>query len=160
MNGTNCTLSQCTYYFPQGIQGPDSFGLSPTFLDGFSFNVPKTVTVLRLGVIFQGSAMGNGILALYHADGLGNLHKVLATASTPLVGGRQEIAVTPTLITPDKYWIFGEFSDQVFVYGHMSVAVDSLSAPVTYGTVPDPYPKNTDMKFGGTPMDFYLVGLP
>ena len=160
MNGTNCTVSQCTLYYPQGTPGPDAFGLSPTALDGFSFNVGRTVTVLRLGVLFQGNATGNGILVLYHSDGLGNLHKVVATASTPLVGGRQEFAVTPTLITPDTYWIFGEFSDQVFVSGHMSVAVDSLTTPVAYGTVPDPYPKTTASKFGGRPLDFYLVGLP
>jgi hypothetical protein len=83
---------------------PGSLGFSAHSLGGQPFSVATQTNLLRLGVhTFGGTAKIQ--MAVYTDGGSAPNTLVIASASTTMVDGAQEVNVTPTVLLPGSYWI-------------------------------------------------------
>jgi hypothetical protein len=87
--------------------------MQPGYLLGQAVSVTNAITVVSLGFWFPATAAGmgiNAVLALYSDNGNSPLNLIVTTPEFAVAAGNVETDVTPTTITPNKYWVMLEVS--------------------------------------------------
>jgi hypothetical protein len=126
------------------------------YLWGQAVEVTTTITVTDLAFI-SWEAGTNVKLALYNDAAGGPYSLLVATDSTPVVKGAQEIPVTATELKPGVYWIMAVFDVTTTLPTDRKCYVPTAySAQPFLDALPDPFAGNS--AFDDWCLNYYLVG--
>jgi hypothetical protein len=132
--------------------------LAPNTLFAQSVLVPASITVTSLGVVGNGAAGADGILALYSDVGGAPSVLLASTSSATINPGPNQIPVTSAVpISAGTYWIAGEYSAAASLCTDSSTSNTIDFVATSFGALPDPF--GTASSIESVDINYYVVGL-
>jgi hypothetical protein len=130
---------------------------APNTVFAQSVAIPASITVTSLGVVGNGSAGADGILALYSDAGGAPSSLLAATGSAAISLGPNQIPViSPVTISAGTYWIAGEFNASVSLCTDSSTSNTIDFVTTSFGAPPNPFGTASSIK--SVDINYYVVG--
>jgi hypothetical protein len=118
--------------YGNAVEYADPSAHSPDVLLGGPVMVMGGSMLTHLCVIAKAPG-ANVVLALYSSNSMGEPNQLVAsTPATPLAVGPLEIAVTPAMLPPGQYWMFGIYDADASI----GIDLSDPMAPVRYLELP------------------------
>lgn len=152
---TDAAVNCAEFHVGNDKEFPDTASNTNDYLFGEPVEVETAMTVTDLAFISREGGT-NVVMALYDDSGGWPYNLLVATDSTPVVKGAQEIPVTPTDLEPGTYWIMAVYDVTTRVPTDFSCPAVASYCSLSFGDpLPDPF---KGLQYTDNCLNYYLVG--